>query len=58
MENKLRPNAQVYALRKGDVETDPSTVVTNQLPIANLFVYALVDSRASHSYLAARIVEK
>ena len=57
MEIKPRPNARVYALNKTDAEAGPSTVVTGQLPIANIFAYTLVDSGASHSYLAARLVE-
>ena len=48
----------MYALNKIDAEAGPSTVVTGQLPIVNIFAYTLVDSGASHSYLAARLVGK
>ena len=45
-------------MNKTDAEAGPSTVVTGQLPIVNIFAYTLVDSGASHSYLAARLVGK
>ena len=58
LEAKPKPNARVYALNKEEAEAGPSTVVTGQLPIANLLAYTLVDSGASHSYLASRLVGK
>ena len=53
-----RPNARVYSLSEDDVNTGPSTVVIGQLPIANLSLYTLIDSGATHSFIADKVVEK
>ena len=47
-----RPNARVYSLNKRVVETGPFTLVSGQLPISNLSLYALIDSGATHSFIA------
>ena len=54
----VRPNARVYSLCEGEVEAGPSTVVTGQLPVANLSLFTLIDSNATHSYIARKIVYK
>ena len=53
-----RANARVYSLNEGEVNAGPSTVVTGQLSVANLSLYTLIDSGASHSYLANRLIDK
>ena len=58
MDVKPRANARVYALSEGEVEAGPSTVVTGQLPIANILAYTLIDSGASHSFLARKLIGK
>lgn len=57
-ENKPKPNARVYSLNEGEVETGPSTTVTGQLSVANLSAYSLIDSGASHSFIAAHTSNK
>ena len=57
-ENKPKPNARVYSLNEGEVETRPSTMVTGQLSVANLSAYSLIDSGASHSFIAAHTSNK
>ena len=51
-------NARVYSQNEGEVSAGPSTVVTGQLFVANLSLYTLIDSGASHSYLANRLIDK
>ena len=53
-----RPNARVYSLNEGDVTAGPSTSVSGQLSISNLSLYALIDSGATHSYIASRLCDK
>ena len=53
-----RPNARVYSLNEGDVEAGPSTSVSGQLSVSNLNLYVLIDSGATHSFIAKRLVEK
>ena len=53
-----RPNARVYSLSEDDVNAGPSTVVTGQLPVANLSLYSLIDSGATHSFIASKVAEK
>ena len=54
----VRPNARVYSLCEGEVEAGPSTVVTGQLPVANLSLFTLIDSGATHSFIASKIADK
>ena len=53
-----RTNAHVYSLYESEVAAGPSTVVTDQLPITNLSLYTLIDSGATHSFIASRLVDK
>ena len=53
-----RPNARVYSLSEDDVNAGPSTVVTGQLPVANLSLYTFIDSGATHSFIASKVAEK
>ena len=53
-----RPNARVYSLNEGDVTAGPSTSVSGQLSVSNLSLYALIDSGATHSYIASRLCDK
>ena len=50
-----RPNARVYSLTQGEVEAGPSTSVSGQLFVSNLYLYALIDSGATHSYITSGI---
>ena len=52
------PNARVYNLNEGDVEAGPSTSVSGQLPVSNLNLYALVDSGATHSFIAKKLINR
>ena len=40
------------------MEVGPSTVVTSQFPVANLSLFALINSGATHSFIANKIVDK
>ena len=53
-----RPNARVYSLNEGDIAAGPSTLVSGQLSVSNLSLYALIDSGATHSYIASRLCDK
>ena len=53
-----RPNARVYSLSEDYVNDGPSTVVTGQLPVANLSLCTLIDSSATHSFIARKVAEK
>ena len=53
-----RPNARVYSLNEGDVTAGPSTSVSGQLSVSNLSLYTLIDSGATHSYIASRLCDK
>ena len=47
-----KPEAQIYAYTKGDVEAGTSNVVTGQLSVANLTLHVLFDSGATHSFIS------
>ena len=53
-----RPNARVYSLCEKDVEAGPSTSVSGQLSVSNLLLYTLLDSGATHSYIATRFSDR
>ena len=53
-----RPNARVYSLNEGDIEDGPSTSVAGQLLVSNLVLYTLIDSGATHSYIAKHLSNK
>ena len=55
MENKRKPNSLVYALSEEDV---PSTFFTSHLLVANTSACKLIDSSASHSFVATKVVDK
>ena len=40
------------------METRPSNVVSSQISLANALAYALIDSEASHSFIAASFIKK
>ena len=54
----VRPNARVYSLCEGEVEAGPSIVVIGQLPVTNLSLFTLIDSGATHSFIASKIADK
>ena len=56
--NNVRPNARVYSLKEGDIKAGPSTILTSQLSIANLSLYTLIDSGATHSFILRKVVDK
>ena len=45
-------------MNEGDSTTGPSTLVLGQLSVSNLPLYALIDSRATHSFIASRLCDK
>ena len=45
-------------MNEGDVTAGPSTSVSGQLSVSNLSLYALIDSGATHSYIASRLCDK
>ena len=45
-------------MNEGDVTVGLSTLVSGQLFISNLSLYALIDSRAINSYIASRLYDK
>ena len=53
-----RPNARVYSLSEDDGNAGLSTIVTGQFPVANLFLYTLINSGVAHSFIASKVVEK
>ena len=54
----MKPNARVFAISEGEVAVGPSTVVTGQISITNTTAYVLIDSGASHSFIAGGFVKK
>ena len=56
--NKVRPNAKVYRLEEEDFKAEPSIIVTNQLPVANLSRCTLIDSSAMHSFISRKVADK
>ena len=53
-----RPNARVYSLTQGEVEAGPSTSVSGQISVSNLYLFTLLDSEATHSYISSRFRDK
>ena len=45
-------------MNEGDIEAGPSTSVLGQLLVSNLNLFLLVDSGATHSYIAKRLGDK
>ena len=45
-------------MNEGDITAKPSTSVSGRLFVSNLSLYALIDSRATYSYIAARLCDK
>ena len=52
------PNSRVYSLNERDVEVGLSTSISGQLHVSNLKLYALIDSGATHSFIAKRLVDR
>ena len=46
------------ASNEGDVEAGPSTSVSHQLLVSNLNLYAHIDSRATHSFIAKQLIDR
>ena len=53
-----KANARVFTIREDDVRAGTSTAVTGQLSVGNLSAYVLMDSGATHSFIASRVAEK
>ena len=45
-------------MEEGDIKAGHSTVVTGQLPIANLSLNTLIDSGAIHSFISRKVAGK
>ena len=45
-------------MNEGDIEDGPSTSVAGQLLVSNLVLYTLIDSGATHSYIAKHLSNK
>ena len=54
----VRPNARVYSLNESAIEAGPSTSITGQIIVSNLNLYALIDSGATHSFIASRLIDR
>ena len=61
-ENETPPSEPVPERPKATMSTymttGPSTSVSGQLSVSNLSLYALIDSVATHSYIASRLCDK
>ena len=54
----VRPNACVYSLNESAIEAGPSTFITGQIIVSNLNLYALIDSGATYSFIASRLIDR
>ena len=53
-----RLNTRVYSLNKGVISAGLSTSVSGQLTVSNLPLYTLIDSGATHLFIASRLYDK
>ena len=53
----VRPNTCIYSLNENIVEARPSTSITSRITIFNLNLYVLIDSGATHSFIASRLID-
>ena len=54
----VRPNARVYSMNESAIKAGPSTSITGQIIISNLNLYTLIDSGATYSFIASRLINK